>query len=126
MRIFMISNKLVMPEHINPFGSLFGGTMMSWMDKLAAMTAIDHTKRNCVTASVSRINFFYGAKVGDRVNLEAKVVEEGNSSLKIEVHAKCNNFPADTTISCATAEFIFVAIGEDGKSDSSWHHHLEA
>ena len=116
----MISNKLVMPEHLNPFGNLFGGTMMSWMDKIAAMEAADYTKRNCVTAKVSEINFNVPVKLGNRVQLNATVIKTGNTSLTVNVIAQKKHLLFDTLTVAASADFIFVALGEDGKPDSSW------
>lgn len=116
----MISNKLVMPEHLNPFGNLFGGTMMSWMDKIAAMEAAEYTKRNCVTAKVSEINFNVPVKLGDRIILDATVSNTGRTSLTVHVVAKKKHLLFETTVVAASADFVFVALGEDGKPDPSW------
>ena len=33
----MTSYKLVMPEDMNPYGFLFGGKMLMWIDEVASM-----------------------------------------------------------------------------------------
>lgn len=126
----MISNKLVMPEHLNPAGNLFGGQMMAWMDKIAAMEAFDHTKRNCVTAKVSEINFLTPVELGDRVRFEAKVIREGKSSLQVRVKAERKKINVSEPIiegydkEAATAIFTFVALDEMGKPSDTWEHKL--
>ncbi|MEI7902842.1 MAG: acyl-CoA thioesterase, partial [bacterium] len=35
----MISYKLVMPEHMNHYGLLFGGNLLKWVDETAWMAA---------------------------------------------------------------------------------------
>lgn len=122
----MISNKLVMPEHLNPFGNLFGGTMMSWMDKIAAMEAADYTKRNCVTAKVSEINFNVPVKLGNRVMLDATVSRTGRTSIIIHVVAKKKHLLFDTFVVAASADFVFVALDDDGKPDPSWKSQSES
>lgn len=109
-----------MPEHLNPFGNLFGGTMMSWMDKIAAMEAADYTKRNCVTAKVSEINFKTPVKLGNRVMLEASVREVGKTSLVIWVVARKKHLLFDSFVVAASADFVFVAVDSEGKPDPSW------
>ncbi len=42
---------LVVPTDLNPYGSLFGGTMMSWMDHIAFVLAMERTGTNSVVFS---------------------------------------------------------------------------
>lgn len=118
----MISNKLVMPEHLNPFGNLFGGQMMSWMDKIAAMEAIKHTARNCVTVKVSEIVFEEPVKLGDVVELNTFISKEGKSSLVVHVRANRKNLKTGEEECAAQSYFTFVAINDEGRPDSSWEH----
>jgi acyl-CoA hydrolase len=109
------STKLVMPENLNPAGSLFGGQMMAWMDKVSAMLAFRVAKGNVVTASVSEINFLAPVHNGDQVELCALLTRLGNSSMVIRVSAKVIDLDGEEK-DVANAAFHFVHIGEDGKA----------
>jgi acyl-CoA thioesterase YciA len=114
---WIVSTKLVMPEHLNPAGSLFGGQMMSWMDKISAMLAQRIAKGNVVTVNVSEINFKAPGKSGDQIELNAYLKELGNSSVKVYVDAYRIAVHPDGTKKTliADATFAFVHLGEDGK-----------
>ncbi|MDD3412540.1 MAG: hotdog domain-containing protein [Lachnospiraceae bacterium] len=106
-----------MPEHLNPHGTLFGGQMMSWMDKMGAMLGARISKGKVVTANVSEINFKTPALCGDQVQLEAYLFNLGNSSMQILVDAfiiPVSQGSADKTLT-ATAKFVFVHLDENNK-----------
>ena len=72
------TRKLVKPEDLNPGGSLFGGTLLCWIDEEAAiyvMCQLD--SKNVVTKFMSEIHFVSPARTGD-------VVEIGFSSFLFE------------------------------------------
>ena len=115
----METTQLVMPGHLNPFGNLFGGTMMSWMDIAAAMFAFQYTKRNCVTVSVSEITFIRSVKLGDMVKLETELEKVGNTSLTVLVTVSKSNLK-ETNIPVAASHFKFVALDDAGNPDSTW------
>ena len=65
--------EMVMPHHSNPQGTVFGGTVMSWIDIAAAMCAAKHANKPVVTVHVDRIhtgryrgNGARGSRRGDR------------------------------------------------------------
>jgi acyl-CoA hydrolase len=43
------TSALMMPEHANNLGHVFGGVVLGLMDKAAAVTAIRHARSTCVT-----------------------------------------------------------------------------
>jgi acyl-CoA thioesterase YciA len=116
----MITTHLVMPQDLNPFGSLFGGTMMGWMDVGAALKAFEVTHHNCVTAKVSEINFKEPVKLGDVVEILAVVVTTGKKSITIGIEAFRKGLADKSCQSVATATFVFVAVDKDGRSVKWW------
>ncbi|HNJ03438.1 MAG TPA: hotdog domain-containing protein, partial [Leptospiraceae bacterium] len=74
-----------MPDHANHYGTLFGGTLMGWIDMVAVMVAQRHCGREAVTASVDRLNFLSPISVGDHVLLRASVNYTGRTSMEIGV-----------------------------------------
>ena len=69
----VITTQLVLPNDTNGLGNLLGGTLMHWIDIVAAIAAQRHADRVCVTASVDELNFHHPIRLGDVVTLQASV-----------------------------------------------------
>lgn len=51
----MESYKLVLPEHLNHYGYLFGGYLLQWVDETAYIAAtLDYPGSNFVTVAMDR------------------------------------------------------------------------
>ena len=79
---------LVMPQQINPLGSVFGGWVMALMDKAAAMAATRHCHGPVATASVDRIDFLAPMRLGHIVRLSATLTQVFSSSMEVEVEVQ--------------------------------------
>ncbi|MFB5651066.1 acyl-CoA thioesterase [Leptospira wolffii] len=104
---------IVMPDHTNHYGTLFGGTLMSWIDLIAVMVAQRHCGREAVTASVDKLNFLEPISIGDHVILKASVNYVGRSSLEIGVQVSKENPYTGTVVRATTAYLTFVALDEN-------------
>ena len=62
-----------MPEHANNMGHVFGGVILSMMDKCAAIAAFRHSRASVVTASIDRVDFREPIHLGDLVVMKASV-----------------------------------------------------
>ncbi|EPG64916.1 thioesterase family protein [Leptospira wolffii serovar Khorat str. Khorat-H2] len=102
-----------MPDHTNHYGTLFGGTLMSWIDLIAVMVAQRHCGREAVTASVDKLNFLEPISIGDHVILKASVNYVGRSSLEIGVQVSKENPYTGTVVRATTAYLTFVALDEN-------------
>jgi acyl-CoA hydrolase len=109
------SRKLVMPDCINSGGSLFGGMMMSWIDKLAAMTAQRHSNSNVVTASIDQLAFLAPVYVGDHVVMKGRVIYVGRTSMEIRIDVWKENPIKGECVKCTQAYLTFVALDSQGK-----------
>ena len=65
--------QLVFPTDTNHLGNLFGGTLVSWMDKAAAYTAIRRAKSTVVTAHIDIIDFKVTIKQAYIVDVMSRV-----------------------------------------------------
>jgi acyl-CoA hydrolase len=110
------SRKLVMPDQINADGRLFGGQMMAWIDKIAAMTAQRHSNSQVVTASIDSLAFLAPVSLGDHVILRGRLVYVGRSSMEIRVDVWKENPILGERAKCTRAFLTFVAIDKNGKS----------
>lgn len=77
--------QLILPEHINPSGRLFGGRLLSWIDIVAAVTARRHAEANVTTAAIDRLHFKEGAFPGDTLVLRGRVTYVGKTSMEVRV-----------------------------------------
>ena len=77
--------QLVLPEHLNPSGRLFGGQLLSWIDIVAAVTAQRHSGSHVTTVSIDRLTFKAGAFPGDTLVLRGRMTYAGKTSMEIRV-----------------------------------------
>ena len=77
--------EIVFPDHSNHLGTLFGGQALAWMDKAAFIAASRHARRTVVTARSERVDFSAPVPTGSIVELIARVVEVGRTSMQVEV-----------------------------------------
>lgn len=109
------TNNIVLPSHANAQGSVFGGTIMGWIDICAAICAQRHAGLPSVTASVDTLNFISPVRVGDTVTLKARMVYTGKTSMMIAVDVWANDPLSGKTCLCVSAYLTFVALDRHGK-----------
>jgi acyl-CoA hydrolase len=110
-----IMTEIVLPNDTNNLKNLFGGQLLSWMDRCAAIAAHRHCRRIVVTASVNNVSFNQAIPQGAIVTLEAKVSRAFNSSMEVFVDV----FIEDQTIAgkkskANEAIYTFVAVDQLG------------
>jgi acyl-CoA hydrolase len=103
-------NDIVLPSHANALGTIFGGVLMGWIDIAAAICAQRHSRRIAVTASVDALYFIAPIQVGDMVNLRARIVHTGRTSMVISVNVTTENPLTGEKKECVTAHLSFVAL----------------
>lgn len=106
--------ELVLPEHTNALGNIFGGQIMKWVDTAAAICAFRHCRQTCVTASMDALDFISPVKVGYIVILHANVNYTGTTSMEIGVKVTSENSLTGEKNKTASAYLTFVAITADG------------
>lgn len=111
-------NELVLPNDTNTLNNLMGGRLLHWMDIAAAMSAQKHSNRTVVTASVDNVSFKQPIKLGDVVNIEAKVTRAFNTSVEVRLDVWAQNIPSGTKVKSNEAYYTFVALDTDGNTVS--------
>lgn len=76
---------LVMHRHINGYGRLFGGQLMSWIDELAGIVAKRHSESEITTACVDQLNFKHPAILNDTLVMIGRITYVGNTSMEVRV-----------------------------------------
>lgn len=110
-----VMHELVLSQHVNQLGTLFGGMMMSWVDICGAITAQRYTHGEVVTAAVDSMDFLAPPRLGDVVRLKSRVTWTGNSSLEVRVIADILNHVHRTETRATECYITFVAVDESGK-----------
>jgi acyl-CoA hydrolase len=107
--------QLVFPEDANTHGTLFGGKAVAIMDEVGAIAAMRACRKAVVTASIDRLDFKEPIRVGEFVEVVARIVKVGRTSLGVAVELWAEE-PASGRRRLSTAgTFTFVAIDEAGK-----------
>lgn len=110
------SYHIVLPSHANALGTVFGGTVMGWIDIAAAICAQRHSEHVCVTASVDTLNFLAPIRVGDTVHVCARVVWTGRSSMMIEVKVEAEDaIRSSRRVQSVLAYLTFVALDDKNR-----------
>lgn len=113
------SRKLIKPGDLNANDTLFGGSLLKWIDEEAGIYAM--SKLGCkqvVTKFISEINFENSAKQGDVIEIGLDFLSIGKTS----IHFRClvrNLFTRKTIISID--KIVFVKVDENGRPEP---HHI--
>ena len=107
--------EIVLPQHTNALGTIFGGTVMSWIDIAGAIAAGKHARTAVVTASIDALHFIAPIKLGHFVELKASVNATGKTSMEVGVRVDSEHPHTGEKFHNVSAYLTFVAVGPDGK-----------
>ena len=107
------TRKWIKPEDLNPNGSLFGGSLLKWIDEEAAIYAMCQLETpKVVTKIISEINFVSSGKLGDIVEMGMTASEFGRTSITL----KCEVRNKVTKKSILTIDrMVFVNVNDNGE-----------
>jgi len=107
------TRKWVRPEDLNANGTLFGGSLLKWIDEEATIYAIVQMgNRRVVTKLMSEINFVASAQEGDIIEMGLTATDFGRSSLTMR--AEVRNMITRNSI-LTVDRIVFVNLGDDGR-----------
>lgn len=110
-----IVTEVVLPNDTNNLNNLFGGQLLSWMDRCSAIAAHRHCRRQVVTASVNNVSFKNAIAQGSIVTLEAKVSRAFSSSMEVIVDVFIEDQKGSgNRIEANEAIYTFVAVDQLG------------
>jgi acyl-CoA hydrolase len=109
------TTQLMMPQHANVLGNVFGGVILAMMDTAAGIAALRHARTICVTASVDRVDFRLPIHIGDLVIMKASVNYVGRTSMEIGVRVETEHLLTGERRHTNSCYLTFVAIDKNGK-----------
>ncbi len=106
------TRKWVRPEDLNANGTLFGGSLLRWIDEEATIYAIlQMGNGRVVTKFMSEINFVSSAQQGDLIEMGLRATKFGRTSLTMR--AEVRNMVTRRSI-LTIDRIVFVNLGADG------------
>ena len=108
---------LAAPMDVNWGGNVHGGFVMRWIDEAAhvLVTSYTHTTRN-VAVYTGGIRFYQPMHVGDLVEVEARLLHTGRTSMHVSVHVRSGD-PRTMDLRLTThCLVLFVSLDDDGNA----------
>lgn len=113
------TRKWVRPEDLNANGTLFGGSLLRWIDEEAVVySVLQLGNGRVVTKYMSEINFVSSARQGDLIELGLIATEFGRTSLTLRAEAR--NMITRRSI-LTIDRIVFVNLDEDGTPVAHGH-----
>lgn len=109
------TSEIMMPQHANNLGHVFGGVILSMMDRTSAVAAIRHARNDCVTVSVDRVDFREPIHLGELVIMKASVNFVGRTSMEVGVRIEAENLVTGERRHTNSCYLTFVAIDSSGR-----------
>ena len=106
--------EMVFPDHTNPLNTLFGGQALAWMDKAAFIAASRFARRTVVTGRSERADFHVPVRQGQLVEVRARIVEVGRSSMQVDVTLTAEDLLSSDRRLCTQARFVMIALDAHG------------
>ncbi len=109
-----IMTELMMPHMANLQGSVFGGVILSLIDRVAAVAAIRHCAGPAVTVSVDQVDFREPIHVGEFVVAKASVNYVGRTSMEVGVRVEAEQIVTRQRRHTNSCYLTFVALDDEG------------
>jgi acyl-CoA hydrolase len=110
-----VMSELMMPQHANIMGNVFGGVILSLVDRVAAVCAIRHARRQCVTVSVDKVDFREPIHVGELITAHASLNFAGHTSMEVGVKIIAENVLSGERRHTNSCYVTYVALDEKGQ-----------
>lgn len=108
-------SELMMPQHANIMGNVFGGVILALVDRVAAVCAIRHARRQCVTVSVDKVDFREPIHVGELITAFARVNFAGKTSMEVGVKIMAENVLTGEKRHTNSCYVTYVALDDNGR-----------
>lgn len=104
--------ELMMPEHENPSGNIFGGVLLSKIDIAGAIAARQAHPGRVVTVAMDSVIFKKPVLRGDLLICWADIVKIGNTSITTKIRVEVNR--GGEIMQVTEAEATYVAVDAKG------------
>jgi acyl-CoA hydrolase len=106
---------LAEPGDVNFGGKVHGGMVMKWIDLAAYACSAGWSGKYCITAYAGGIRFVAPIHVGNLVEVTAKVIYTGSSSMHIALDVQASDPKELNKVLTTHCIVIMVAVDANGK-----------
>ena len=116
---FLALKAVMMPRDTNPYGTIFGGVILSYIDQAGAVGARHEINqkgwpaKSIVTVAMDRVEFHEPVHVGDLVSFYTQLDRVGTTS--ITMHVTVETHRNSEPIKLTQANVTYVAVKQDGQ-----------
>ena len=112
----LISTHICKTKDVGNHGNLFGGVMLAWLDEAGAVVAAEFAETGkIVTKHISELDFKSAVRPGQIIKIYGKVIQIGNTSVKIALEARRHSVYNGTQKPICDCVMTFVRIDGDGE-----------
>jgi acyl-CoA thioesterase YciA len=104
----------MMPRDTNAHGTVFGGTILSYIDVAGGVEAVRNTGHDrFVTVAMKEVIFHEPVFIGDLVSFYATTTKVGNTSVTIQISVEAERVGSHgQSVRVTEAEVVYVAINQ--------------
>lgn len=106
---------VTMPRDTNPYGTIFGGVILSYIDQAGFVEARRHGRHRWVTAAMDRVDFKAPVHLGDIVNLYTHTAREGTKSVTVQVEVEAERNDGGQIVPVTSATLTMVSVDSEGR-----------
>jgi acyl-CoA hydrolase len=112
----MENHKLVLPQHLNHYGYLFGGNLLKWVDEYAWIAAVrDYPGRRFVTIGMNRVEFHRSVRQGAILRFDIRQSRKGNTSVQYEANVFSEDPASGREERIFTTTITYVCLDDQGR-----------
>ena len=113
-----INHRLVLPEHLNHYGYLFGGCLLRWVDEYAYIAAnLDFPGHRFVTIGLDNVVFRRSIRMGSVLRFEIEREALGTTSVTYRVRVFCGSIVSGERVMVFENRITYVNIDEEGRKE---------
>ena len=106
---------MIFPNDLNYVDTVFGGLILSQMDRLCAVAANRHAGGACVTVGLDAVQFLLPARRGDVLFFHASVIRAWNTSMEIGCRVEAAAYDGLDKRHILSAYFTFIGVDDRGR-----------
>jgi acyl-CoA hydrolase len=115
----MENHKLVLPQHLNHYGYLFGGNLLKWVDEYAWIAAVrDYPGRRFVTVGMDRVEFHRSVREGTILRFDISQRRKGETSVQYAANVFAEDPESGREEPIFTTTITYVCLDDAGRKQA--------
>lgn len=107
--------KIVLPEHLNDYGFLFGGNLLKWVDEIAYIrVSLDLPEQKFVTVGLDKVKFRHQIMKGQILCFQCRQTRIGVTSVTYHVQVFGERYQRNQHEVLFATQITFVCVNDEG------------